>query len=165
MKIKYLKPSQIITLNDYPVYNEQILKLYFRMFRIGHKNHVPPCPIISKKLVIQKLDGKMKKLFKSFELKHPEAQYFLLDGSHKTTAAALFNRKIQVIIFESDEDIKKAERMVEEGHLFSLPVGKTIDLLIKALTTHFNKTKKFQTIKEKTDRMIKDKILPKYMIR
>jgi|SRR3989344_388404 len=165
MKIINLNPNQIITLNDYPIRNEQILKLYFRMFHKGKRSLVPPCPVLSMNLLISHFNNKLKNLFIEFEVKNPKAKYFLLDGSHKTTAATLSHKRIPVMIFESDRDIQNAKRLVEEGEILSLTTGTTIRHTINILKRHFNKTRIFQTVEEKTNKMIRKKQLPTYMIK
>src|SRR3989338_3216211 len=165
MKIKILNPNQIITLNDSPIRNEQILKLYFRMFHKGKRSIVPPCPVIHKDLLVNNFNNKLKNLFRIFEIKNPKAQYFLLDGSHKTTAETLSHKRIPVMIFKSDRDIQSAKRLVEEGEIISLTTGATMKEAINTLKRHFNKTKSFQTVEEKTNQMVLKKKLPAYMIK
>lgn len=165
MKIKNINPNQIITLNDYPIRNEHILKLYFRMFCKGKRSIIPPCPVIPKNLLVNNFNNKLKNLFRKFERKNPEARYFLLDGSHKTTAATLLHKRIPVMIFKSDMDIHSAKKLVEEGEIMSLTTGATMGEAINILKRHFNKTKRFQTVEEKTNRMIRIKKLPVYMIK
>jgi len=36
MKLKELSPDQIITLNDFPVYNGHVLKIFFKVFKDGY---------------------------------------------------------------------------------------------------------------------------------
>jgi hypothetical protein len=167
---KKLRPEQIITLSDYPVHNDQILKIYFRVFQSGCSRIIPPCPVIHKSIGTPVIKGHSKKILKynktlkTFLEKHPEAEYFLLDGSHKTTAAALTHKLIPVFVFESDKDIKYAKNLVEKGEIFSLTTGSTMRQLVEELKGHFFKTLHFQTVAEKTERMVKNKILPRYMI-
>ena len=93
MERKKLNPNQIVTLNDYPVYNEQILKIYFRIFQKGQSKIMPPCPVIHKSIGVPIIKGRGAKIRKynnlliEFLEQHPQAEYFLLDGTHKTTAA------------------------------------------------------------------------------
>jgi len=118
---KALYSNQIITLNDFPVYNEQILKIYFRIFEMGQGKIVPPCPVIHKSTGIPLVERKgekaekYNKLLLKFLEQHPKAEYFLLDGTHKTTAATLCRRHIPVVVFRSDKDIKDAKKLVERG--------------------------------------------------
>jgi len=46
MKIKNLKPNEIITTKDFPVRNLHILKIYFRICKKGPKQILPPTPVI-----------------------------------------------------------------------------------------------------------------------
>ena len=69
------------------------------------------------------------------------------------------------MIFESDRDIQNAKRLVEEGEILSLTTGATIRHAINILKRHFNKTRIFQTVEEKTNKMIRKKQLPTYMIK
>jgi len=170
MKVNELNSNQIVTLNDFPVHHEQCLKIYFRIFQKGHGVIVPPCPVINKSIGVPFIHHKGKKIkqynqaLTHFLETHPQVEYFLLDGSHRTTAATLCYKKIPVLIFESDIDITQAEKLVARGELFSLTTGKTIKEIIKVLQQHFLKTLKFETVAEKTERMVKKRILPKYMI-
>lgn len=170
MKIKYLKPNQIITLNDFPVHNEQCLKIYFRIFQRGYSRIVPPCPVIHKSIGAPFIEGSGRKIelynqtLTHFLEQNPQAEYFLLDGSHRTTAATLCHKKIPVLVFESDEDIIKAKKLVEQGELFSLTTGNTIKDAITILRRHFLKTLLFETVAEKTKRMVQNKAVPQYMI-
>jgi len=170
MELKKLHLDQIVTLNSYPVHNEQILKIYFRIFQKGQSKIIPPCPVIHKSTGIPLIQGRSEKIRKynilltKFLEKHPKAEYFLLDGTHKTTAAALTHSLIPVIVFRNNEDIKEAKKLVGKGEIFSLTVGSTIRENLEDLRKHFFKTMIFQTVAEKTEKMVKTQILPKYMI-
>jgi len=165
MKIIELNSNQIITLNDYPIHNEHILKIFFKVYKEGYGKMIPPCPVIDKSLVIPLFNKKLKTLFHKFEKENSEAKYFLLDGSHKTTAATLTNKKIKTIIFENNNDIKEAKRLADIGKLLNFTLPKTMKENIIILKNHFLKKQIFQTVKEKTKRMMKEKVIPPYMIR
>ncbi|MFA6255237.1 MAG: hypothetical protein WC675_04400 [Patescibacteria group bacterium] len=164
MQIKRLNANQIITLTDFPVYNEQILKIFFLIFRKKCSKIIPPCPIMAISLVVPYFSGKLKIVFSKFASRNPQAKYFLLDGSHKTTAATLTGSKIAVMIFQNNKDIQIAKNMVKTGDLFSLMVDNTIKDNAIELKRHFNKKKCFQTVEEKTKLMVKKKVIPQYMI-
>jgi hypothetical protein len=166
MEKRLLRPEQIVTLNSYPVHNLQILKIYFRIFQKEQGKIMPPCPVLHKSTGIPLIKGKGKynSLLNNFLKSHPKAEYFLLDGTHKTTAAALTHSLIPVIVFRNNEDIKEAKKLVGKGEIFSLTVGSTIRENLEDLRKHFFKTMIFQTVAEKTEKMVKTQILPKYMI-
>ncbi len=169
---KKLSPNQIITLADFPVHSEQCLKMYFRLFQKGCGKVVPPVPVIHKSTGVPFARGSGQKvvaynvLLSNFLEQYPKAEYFLLDGSHRTTAAALCHQKIPVMVFARDEDIAEAKRRVKSGELFGLTIGgDSIAEAITALEEHFFKERIFQTVAEKTQRMVQEKVIPQYMIR
>lgn len=164
MQIKQLNANQIITLTDFPVHSEHILKIFFLVYRKKCAKIIPPCPVMDKSLVIPYFSGKLKDIFSKFAIQNPQAKYFLLDGSHKTTAASLTRSKIAAMIFRNDNDIKKAKKMVKTGELFSLTVANTIAANAIELKNHFNKNKVFRTVEQKTELMVKKKVISPYMI-
>ena len=164
MEEKELLPEQIITLNDYPVHNERILELYYRIYKNGCSKIVPFCPLIHKEIVLTFLDSELLTKFKEFESNHPKAEYFMLDGSHRTTAATLTKSPIRGIIIENDQDLIKAKSMIDQGDVLSNDiVEKNIKENCLILNDHFKEKPFFQTVKEKTERMIKEKIIAKYL--
>ncbi len=160
-----MSPNRIITLTDFPVYNQHVLKIFYRIYLKGCGNIIPPCPVLHKRYVIPSFDKRIITSFKAFEKKNPDAEYFLLDGSHKTTAATLTHHKIKSMIFNNDKDIKKAKEMVKKGELLSLTVGNSIKDNVKDLKKHFSKNTCFETTEQKTMRMIIKKVIPAYIIR
>lgn len=171
MKKKLLRPNQIITTRDYPVYNEQILKIYFRIFQKKLGKILPPCPVIHKSLgapYIKKNSFKAKRyntLLKRYLEDNPQAEYFLLDGGHKTTAATLSYRLIPVWIIEKNKDFNEAKKLISRGELFGwYIVEPSVKDAVKELADHHFGTEKFLTVEEKTNKMVKNKDIPKYMI-
>src|SRR3989339_590097 len=170
MKNKLLHPRQIITLRDYPVHNEHILKIYFRIFMKNQGKILPPCPVMHKFSGIPYAKGKdfksvrYNKLLKKFFEEHPRAEYFLIDGSHKTTAATLAHKLIPVVIIEKDKDFKKAKELIKVGELFGwYLVENSMKESFNVLAKHYFSTKEFLTVEEKTEKMIKNKVVPEYM--
>jgi hypothetical protein len=171
MKNKLLYPYQIITLRDYPLYNEQILKIYFRVFIKNQGKILPPCPVIHKSLGTPHLGSKDSKsrqyntLLGRFLEEHPSAEYFLIDGGHKTTAATLAHKLIPALIVERDQDFKKAKKLIETGELFGwYYAGNSINKAVKILAKHHSGTTKFLTVEDKVKKMVKNNDIPKYMI-
>lgn len=170
MKYKLLHPEQIIT-QDYPLYNEHILRIYFRVFSKDQGEILPPCPVIHKSTGIpfaSAQDTKSKKynnLLKDFLDKNPNAEYFLLDGSHKTTSATLSGKLIPVVIIEQNEDLKRAKELIKSGEFFGwYSVGNTIQEMIDELTKHHVESKKFLTVEDKTKLLVENKDIPDYII-
>ncbi|MFH0836907.1 MAG: hypothetical protein V1870_02145 [Candidatus Aenigmatarchaeota archaeon] len=92
MRSLNLSPDKIITLNDFPLHNEHILKIYFRICEKNCGKIIPPVPLMHKDLVIPHLNGKLKQLFNDFHRKNPKAVYFMLDGSHIVEDIILYEK-------------------------------------------------------------------------
>jgi len=161
---KGLSPNQIITLHDFPLHSEQVLKLYFRIFEQGCGKIVPPCPVLRRELVEVSFCEKTKDAYEEFINLSPQVEYFLLDGGHKTTAATLAGAKVNVMVFREDKDIEEAKKLVTRGEVISLTVGDTIQGCIEELKGYFDKKPVFQTVEEKTLQMIEERVIPEYMI-
>jgi len=171
MKYKLLRPDQIITLRDYPLYNQHILRIYFRIFSKNQGIILPPCPVIHKSLGIPIINGKDTKskkhnaLLNGFLDKNPNAEYFLLDGSHKTTAATLSKKMIPVVIIEQDKDFKEAKKLIKTGEFFGwYSVEKSIKDAIDELAKHHVGTERFLTVEDKSKLLVKNKDVPDYII-
>ncbi|MBU0466270.1 MAG: hypothetical protein KJ718_01585 [Nanoarchaeota archaeon] len=170
MKIKNLKPNEILTTKDFPVHNPHILKIYFSICKKGHKNILPPTPVIPLSIGQPLLDNKSKKAkeyndrIKTF-IKKKKVKYLMLDGSHKTTALALNHNKINSVIFEKDADIKEFADLVHTGEVFSLSTKETIRDSLLEMANHFKDAKFFESIEDKTKRMVKENVIPLYMIK
>ncbi|MBU1644455.1 MAG: hypothetical protein KJ598_04830 [Nanoarchaeota archaeon] len=154
-----LTPNQIITLNDYPVYSDSVLSEYFTKCKLGEE--VPFVPVIRKEVVRKYFDDKLLEEFERFEHQNPVAEYFMLDGSHRTTALTLAGCKITAIIYETDSDIKEAKKLVATGQI--LQNGTLDDSLIgncEDLNRHFREKPYFMTVEQKTEKMKREKKLP-----
>tara|TARA_B100000315_G_C14503695_1_gene553543 strand:- start:694 stop:1230 length:537 start_codon:yes stop_codon:yes gene_type:complete len=172
MKNKLLHPGQIITLRDYPLYNEHILKIYFRIFYKNQGKILPPCPVIHKSKGIPYTNGKDSKskayntFLENYLEKNPKAEYFLLDGGHKTTAATLAHKLIPVFLIEKNGDFKEARKLVKSGDIFGwYEIGNSIKGALESLAEHHLGTREFLTVEDKAKRMVKNKDVPRYMIK
>ncbi len=170
MKIKNLKPNEIITTRDFPVHNTHILKIYFRICKKGHQKILPPTPVIPLSIGFPLLDGKTKKVqeynkrIKEYIKKNKRIKYLMVDGSHKTTALTLTHKPIHVMILKTDEDISEVQDLIEAGEIFGIYRIKLIKEELKGKARHFKNAKFFETVEDKTKRMVKEKVIPKFMI-
>jgi len=170
MKIKNLKPNEIITTRDFPVHNEHILKIYFRICKKGHQEILPPTPVIPLSVGLPLLDGKSKKSqeynkrIKEYIKKNKRIKYIMGDGSHKTTALVLAHKPIHVMILKTDEDIKEVRDLIGAGEVFSMTTKETIKEELKNKAKHLKDAKFFESVEAKTKRMVKEKVIPKFMI-
>ena len=168
--IQPLHPEQIITRNDYPVHNEHILKIYFRVFQAGFGATLPMVPVINKDLGIPFAVGDSQEVIEyntslqRYLDQNPHAEYFLLDGNHKTTAAALTGNGISCLVLKTDNDILYAQALLAKGEFFSLSINNTISENVDNLREHFFQTREFQTVSYKTRKMVRERVIPQYMI-
>lgn len=171
MKIKNLKPSEIITTKDFPVHNSHILKIYFKICKHGNTEILPPTPVVPLSVGLPLLPGRnMKekeynKRMKDYIKKNKKIKYFMCDGSHKTTALTLTCNLIHAVILKTDSDMEEMRELVKTGDVFSMNTGKTIKAELKEKAEHLKDAKFFETIKDKTDRMVKEKVIPDFMIK
>ena len=155
MKTTKLNPNQIITLNDYPLYSNDVLSRYLDRCRRGED--LPLVPVIGKDTVRKYLSAELSQVFVAFEEKNPAAEYFMLDGSHRTTALALSRRTIAAVIYETDSDVAEARRLVATGQILE---NETLDLTVEenceVLNKYFAEKPYFMTVQQKADKLIQD---------
>lgn len=131
---------------------------------------LPALPVYHKSLGLPLLKGSSKeikkhnKMVKDFFKKNPKVEYILMDGSHKTTALTLTKNLIPVTILKTDQDVKKLKKMVETGEIFSYAGPSTIKAVQKDMAEHFFEADFFQTVEDKTKRMVEAEVIPKFMI-
>lgn len=170
MKIKNLKPSTIITTRDFPVYNPHILKIYFKICRHSNTEILPPTPVVPLSCGLPLLPGKTQKekdynkRMRAYVKKNKKIKYLMCDGSHKTTALTLTHNPIHAVILKTDSDMKEVQELVKTGEAFSMMIGETIKAELKDKAIHFRDAKFFETIEDKTKRMVKEKVIPDYMV-
>src|SRR3989338_6275485 len=152
MRTIHLNPPQIIALNDYPVHSDSVLNEYFSKGRLSPE--VPFVPVIKKIIIKKYFENILLKKFEEFETKNPEAGYFMLDGSHRTTALTLLGCKIPAIIYEKTEDITAARKLVAIGQMVeNATLDHTLEENCERLNKHFKERPYFQTVEEKTIKM------------
>jgi hypothetical protein len=164
MHIVTLSPNQVITLHDFPLHSEQVLKLYFRMYEQGCGHIVPPSPVMRCGLVQPAFNKATETSLNEWLQSNKQVEFFLLDGSHKTTAATLAKEPLRCMVYEKDADIAEAKELVKSGQLMSLTVEDTIQKNAGVLKGYFEKDPTFQTVADKTQRMVDEKVIPDYMI-
>jgi hypothetical protein len=161
MKIVALTPHQIITLNDYPIYSEGMLREYFRKCMTGAS--LPFVPVIGKTIVRQSFSTELSQKLEQFERANPLAGYFMLDGSHRTTALTLAGRKIVAIIYEKDGDIQAAQALVVTGQILeNATLEYTVAENCAILHTHFQAHPYFMTVHQKTVKLLQENYIAHY---
>jgi hypothetical protein len=170
MKIKNLKPNEIMTTKDFPVHNPHVLKIYFRICKKGHQEILPPTPVIPLSLGLPLLDEKSKKSreynkkIKEFLKANKKIKYLMVDGSHKTTALTITHNLIHSMILKTNEDIREVKDLIKSGEIFGIYKIKSIKGELKEKAEHFKNAKFFESVEDKTKRMVKEKVIPKFMI-
>ena len=91
-------------------------------------------------------------------------KYLIVDGSHKTTALTLTHKKIHSVILETDRDIKEVKELIKTGEIFGINKINSIKKELIILAKHFEDAKFFESVDDKTKRMVKKRTIPKYMI-
>ncbi|MBN2393164.1 MAG: hypothetical protein JXR84_20710 [Anaerolineae bacterium] len=161
MKTIALTPHQMITLNDYPIYSIETLRLYFSRCQSGQA--LPLVPVIHKAIVRQYFTPELSGKLETFEQANPLATYFMVDGSHRTTALALTGRKIDAIVYATDADIVEARRLVDTGRVLNnatLTYSLAENCMI--LRQHFQERAYFMTVQQKTEKLIRDNYIAHY---
>src|SRR3989344_1398607 len=159
MRTLELNPDQIITLNDYPVHSDSVLSEYFTKCKL--REEIPFVPVIRKAMVRKHFDDELLEEFERFERQNPVAEYFMLDGSHRTTALTLAGCKITAIIYESDKDIKEARKLVATGQILENgTLNHSLEENCKILNRHFREKPYFMTVKQKSEKMRREKKIP-----
>jgi hypothetical protein len=171
MEIKNLKPDEILTTKDFPVYSLHILKIYFRICESGNELILPPTPVIPLSVGLPLLSGESKKIedynlrIKKYLKENEKIKYILIDGTHKTTALTLTHKPIHAMVLETDDDIKEVKYKIETGEIFGIYEIENIKKELKKMAEHFKDAGFFESVEDKTRRMIKKDVLPKYMVK
>jgi len=159
MKTMELNPNQIITLNDYPVHSDSVLSEYYKKCKLGED--VPFVPVIRKEIVRKYLDSRLLEEFERFEHQNSVAEYFMLDGSHRTTALTLAGCKISAIVYETDSDIEEAKKLVATGQILQNDtLEHSLQENCEILNKHFREKPYFMTVEQKSEKMRREKKIP-----
>ena len=158
MKTIELDPKQIITLNDFPLHNESRFAKYLKKCEAGKR--LPYVPVIRKEVVKRYLDTDLLLKLKRFEENNPDAKYFMIDGTHRTTALTLSGCKITAVIYEKNADIDEAKEAMATGQILDNgTLYLTLEENCEVLNKHYQKKPLFMTVDQKS-RKIEDS-LPK----
>jgi hypothetical protein len=159
MKTTELNPNQIITLNDYPLHSNDVLSRYLDRCRTGEA--LPFVPVIRKDIVRGHFDAELSRTFADFEEQNPAAEYFMLDGSHRTTALTIAGRSIAAVIYGTDMDIREARGLVATGQILE---NGTLDLTVaencEVLGKYFSEKPYFMTVQQKAEKLIRENHIP-----
>ncbi len=141
MKKLNLKPNQVLVPGEYKLGNEDILKIYHRIFQKGQGDILPPVIVVKPKdtkelsdwLEEGSNDSRIRKFSERYSIEAEarrddyrklfsmleKSPYFLIDGNHRSAAAALSYQSMPALELETDSDLIEVKRLVDGGDLFN----------------------------------------------
>ncbi|MFA5141950.1 MAG: hypothetical protein WC471_03195 [Candidatus Woesearchaeota archaeon] len=166
MKLTEVNPRQVIALRDYPLHDNRFLELYYSIYKQGGGNLLAPVPVIAIGEVLDYLKGYSRDcMFRDFKPVHPDSDYFLIDGNHRSIAAALAGKPIFAMWIREKADLMEAHRLQEQGGMTGWAnIPFTIGDLAYGLANHHATTDRFMTVEEKAIMLAKNNQLPRYII-
>ena len=164
MKELFLSSDQTISSSYEFLHDIEMLQAYYLLCREGRSEKIPPVPVMHRVQVEPFFTPMLRRKFDQFIGEHPDAEYFLLDGSHRTTAAALSGHPCPAVIMQSQDDVGAMKAMVTQGRIFKYTLGETIEEVRRNVLTHFEQSQSFQTSAEKIQKMIAAKVIPGYIV-
>jgi|ETNmetMinimDraft_2_1059921.scaffolds.fasta_scaffold19299_3 hypothetical protein len=126
---------------------------------------IPMIPVIHKDIVILYFNDDLREKFEKFINLNPKSDYIMLDGNHRTTALTLSQNLLGAIVLENDEDFRRAKEMVRIGELLESDIyDEDLESNCKILQRHFSETFYFETVLQKTLRLVRDKLVEQSLI-
>ena len=116
---------------------------------------------------LQKQDDRFEaygKHLAKFLKKHPNAEYFMFDGTHRATGAMLSANKIPAYLIKSDEDIKQLFSLRVAGKISVTGLKNNLAETMGVIEEHYHRTKTFWTLEEKVKSMISKGDIDKEML-
>ncbi len=115
----------------------------------------------------------VKECYRRFEEKIAEAEYYLIDGNHKTAASTLTHSPIYALELQTSKDLAEVRRMAKQGELFDFKrPEKSLRKLVLAFEKyilgdklHEDHIEHLRTVKERIDKLTSSRALPLYMRR
>lgn len=107
-----------------------------------------------------------------FERRISDADYFLLDGNHRSAAAELTHQPLAALELQTEEDLAEIPLMTERGELFEFKRPETslrklyqefMNFILGDTHDSNNHLDNFKTVKERIEELTSNGHLPKYM--
>lgn len=98
------------------------------------------------------------------KLRESGATHLLLDGNHRSIAAAITHNRVHALELQRDEDLMEARQMVERGELFCFPHEEKTLSEITSEFCYFIRNRDTFTVKERVEKLVIESRLPSYMI-
>ncbi|MFA6429265.1 MAG: hypothetical protein WCV84_02085 [Patescibacteria group bacterium] len=170
MQNLFLEPQQLIAMVDYPpLHSPEALRAYYAKHKAGADvEPVVVVPVeIAKRYFMQMHDryDTYRDALDTFLSDHPAAKYFMFGGKHRSAAATVLGVKIPCLVIQDDADVSEAHAWMDAGKLTGVPsVGETFGDSLRELEEHYFEHKRFWTMQEKTEAMIKNNDIPENML-
>jgi hypothetical protein len=161
-------------MNDYPPLHSPVaLKKYHNIFKKNKLKSITPIPVIPVSIAVSyfkkhpEVFNTYREKLEHFLKKHPNAQYFMLDGTHRSAGAMLSVKMIPTYLIKSDRDVNNLILLRKSRKLNIMGLRSNLSETVGILQEHYCKTKRFWTLYEKVSLMISsgdidEKILKHY---
>lgn len=170
MKRLLLEPRQLIAMADYPpLHSPEALRTYYEKYKTG--SEVEPIIVVPVEIAIAFFSEKKERfeayrdLLEDFLANHPQANYFMLGGKHRSAAATVSGSRIESLVVANDADVAEIHKLMSKSEITGVPsVGDSFRSSLDGLERHFAEHRQFWTMDEKTDLMIKNHDIPNDML-
>jgi hypothetical protein len=163
-------PEQLMGMIDYPpLHSPEAFRSYYEKHTSGAE--VEPVIVVPIEAAIAYFAERperyatYKERLNDFLSHHPLAKYFMLGGKHRSAAATVLGANIPCLVVESEADVAEVHRLMDEGKITGVPsVGENFSDTLNELEEHYFEHKRFWTMDEKTEAMIRNKDISESML-
>ena len=171
MQKTLLDPKQLMGMIDYPpLHSPEAFRSYYEKHKSGMD--VEPVAVVPIEAAIAYFAERPERYatfrttLDDFLLSHPSAKYFMLGGKHRSAAATVLGTDIPCLVVGSEADVTEIHRLMDEGKITGgTGVGENFSDTLHELEEHYFEHKRFWTMDEKTEAMIKNKDIPENMLK
>lgn len=170
MQKTLLDPKQLMGMIDYPpLHSPEAFRSYYEKHKSGAE--VDPVIVVPVETAIAYFVERperyatYKQALDDFLANHPSAKYFMLGGKHRSAAATVLGADIPCLVVGSEAGVAEVHRLMDEGKITGgTGVGENFSDTLRELEEHYFEHKRFWTMDEKTEAMIKNKDIPENML-
>ncbi len=163
-------PKQLMGMIDYPpLHSPEALRSYYEKHKSGAE--VEPVIVVPIEAAIAYFAERPERYatykveLRAFLSNHPAAKYFMLGGKHRSAAATVFGADIPCLVVGNEADVEEVHRLMDEGKITGVPsIGENFTDTLRELEEHYFEHKRFWTMDEKTEAMIRNKDIPESML-
>jgi hypothetical protein len=105
-----------------------------------------------------------KKRYNLFDEKIGGATHYLMDGNHRSVAAALTHQPVSALELQTDKDLEEVRNLAEQGHLTDFNrKEESLSGLISSFEEYCLDNRHTKTVQERVDELTSNGDLPQYM--